>query len=370
MKALLRVAVVLMLGVLLNEPSAALPRFASRTGAKCQSCHVNPSGGGMRQIFGVQYGRDQLPVPTWSEDLGLEDFSTNLTEFVSVGANFRTLYFVQESPTATNNAFWEMQGDVYLNFKLAKKVSIYLDKGLYQGFEIFGLLNILPANGHVKLGRFLPNYGMKLDDHRAFTRTYTGLTPEGRGLSSGAILPGAELTGAELAVSPGAFTIMGGIYNSSDSYGSATTKDKAFLGRGEGIFKLTEEMNLGVGANVLSKRVAGIKTTLAGAFGSFSYDRLTLMGEVDLIRSGGSPEAVATYSEVDYVVTPGVDLKFMYEFYDYDRDLKTGATSRYSFGLEFFPISGVEVRPLYRISKEEPTERKNNEFLLIFHFYL
>jgi hypothetical protein len=178
------------------------------------------------------------------------------------------------------------------------------------------------------------------------------------------------LTGAELAVSPGAFTIMGGVYNSSDSYGSATAKDKALLGRAEGMFKLTDEMNLGFGANVFSKRVAGVKTTLAGAFGSFSYNGLTLMGELDLIRSGGSPEAVATYSEIDYVVTPGVDLKVMYEFYDPDRDLKTGSMSRYSFGFEFFPISGVEVRPLYRISKEEPVDRKNNEFLVVFHFYL
>jgi len=365
-----------MLGVLLNEPSAALPRFASRTGAKCQSCHVNPSGGGMRQIFGVQYGRDQLPVPTWSEDLGLEDFSTNLTEFVSVGADFRTLYFVQESPTATNNAFWEMQGDVYLNFKLAKKVSIYLDKGLYQGFEIFGLLNILPANGHVKLGRFLPNYGMKLDDHRAFTRFYTGLTPEGRGLSSGsATLPGGELTGAEVAVSPGSVTIMGGVYNASDSYGSATTRNKALLGRAEGMFQLTEQANLGLGVNVFTKKNASgsVRTTLFGGFGSLSYQNVTVLGEVDLIQhklGGTKLTELATFVEIDYVVTSGLDLKIGYDFYDPNKDLKTGSTSRYSIGLEFFPIAGVEVRPIYRIVKDEPIEVKNNEFNLVIHFYL
>ena len=53
--------------LLISAPSPSLPRFASRTGAKCQSCHVDPSGGEMRQAFGVQYGRDDLPVPAWPD---------------------------------------------------------------------------------------------------------------------------------------------------------------------------------------------------------------------------------------------------------------------------------------------------------------
>jgi hypothetical protein len=182
MKPSLKIAALFALGFIATFPTFALPRFAALTGAKCQSCHVNPSGGGMRQPFGVQYGRETLPVPTWSEELGLDDFSTRLTEFVSIGADFRTLYFIQQNPdTGTppqavkaTNAFWQMQGNVYMNFRLAKKVNIYVDKELYSGFEIFGLLNVLPGNGHIKVGKFVPNFGLKLDDHRAYVKTYTG----------------------------------------------------------------------------------------------------------------------------------------------------------------------------------------------------
>jgi hypothetical protein len=70
------------------------------------------------------------------------------------------------------------------------------------------------------------------------------------------------------------------------------------------------------------------------------------------------------------MVTPGLDLKVMYEFLDLNKDFKTGSMSRYSFGFEFFPISGVEVRPLYRVSKEDPVDFGNDEFQLIVHFYL
>jgi hypothetical protein len=366
MRRAFRSSVLLLVAFCIVDFATALPRFASRTGAKCQSCHVNPSGGGMRQTFGVQYGRDELPVPTWSEELGLDDFSTKLSDVVSVGADFRTLFFYQEHPLSNNNAFFQMQGDVYMNFRVAKKVSMYLDKGLYTGFEIFGLLNLLPANGYIKVGKFLPNYGLKMDDHRTFVRDRTGFSPESR--TSGGV---PELTGGEVAVSPGSFTIMGGIYNAKDQIGQATEDTKALLGRAEGIFKLSEGVNLSIGGNVFSTKMNGIRTTIFGGFGSFSYQNLTLLEEADVIQANGTvPDVLVTLTELDYAATPGLDLKFMYEFYDQDIDLKTGSTSRYTVGFEFFPISGVEVRPLYRIPKESQKEVKNNEFLLIIHFFL
>jgi hypothetical protein len=96
------------------------------------------------------------------------------------------------------------------------------------------------------------------------------------------------------------------------------------------------------------------------------------MGEADLIKTktgGGDLDAMVLTIEAGYVVTPGVDLKLGYDFYDPDLDLKSGAVSRYSLGLEFFPISGVEVRPVYRIVKDDPDDLANNEFQFLIHFY-
>lgn len=361
----------LLLTFLVGDVVHALPRFSSRTAAKCQSCHVNPSGGGMRQAFGQQYGRETLPVPTWSDEFAFDEFSTKLTEAVSVGADFRTLFFIQETPdssgtsSVSNNAFFQMQGDVYLQFRLARKVSIYIDKGIYSGFEIFGMLNILPGNGFIKVGKFVPHFGTKLDDHRTFIRDQTGFSPE-RGR--------AELTGGEIGFSPGQFSITGGVYNATDGFGSGVTSNKALLGRIEGLFKLSEEMHLGLGGNIFTKQLgSGNRMTIFGGMGSFSYADLTVMAEVDWLRNrigGVKTTGLVSYIEAGYVVTPGVDLKFVYEFADPDIDIKSGAVSRYSFGFEFFPISGVELRPLYRISKEDPVDLKNNEFNLLMHFYL
>jgi hypothetical protein len=318
----------------------------------------------MRQVGGVTYGREELPVPTWSEEFGLEDFSTRLSDFVSVGADVRTLFFYQEDPTLDRNAFFQMQGDVYLNLRLAKKVNVYLDKGLYTGFEIFGILNVLPANGFIKAGKFVPNYGTKIDDHRTYIREFTGLSAE---------TGNPYLTGLEAAVSPGSFTITGGVFNAADSRGAATGNDKAALGRVEGIFEISEDWNFGLGGNVLYKNTQDGNDTYLGGFGSLSYNAFTLMGEADLLMSeasGVQTDGVVVYGEADFMITQGFDLKFIFDYYDPDVDLKTGSFSRYSFGFEFFPISGVEVRPLYRINKEEPTDASNNELHVILHFYL
>jgi hypothetical protein len=258
-----------------------------------------------------------------------------------------------------------MQGDIYLNFKLAKKINIYLDKGLYGGFEIFGTAAILPANGFVKVGKFVPNYGMKMDDHTIFAREATGFSPE-RGR--------AELTGAEAAISPGVATVTGGIYNATDGFGSGTGNKKALLGRAEGLFKVGEDLFLGLGGNVFStKSSSNVQTTLYGGFGSFSYENLTLLGEIDFIdtdNAGTQQKGFVTYLEADYMVTPGLDVKLAYDFLDTDTDVKSGSTSRYSVGFEFFPITGIEVRPMYRIRKEDPTDLSNDEFHFLIHFYL
>lgn len=368
---MIRAAAIVVLGLLPLLPEAfALPRFAARTGAKCQSCHVNPSGGGMRQLFGAEFGREKLPVPSWQGESELGDFSTLLTNFVGVGADFRTLYYLRQIPdtggASNRNAFFEMQGDIYLNFRIAKNVSVYLDKGLYSGFETFGLFTVLPAHGHVKVGKFIPDFGTKLDDHTAYIRTMTGFSPEqGR----------PELTGAEVGLSPGPFRIVGGFYNASDGFAGSGGNNKAILGRAEGIFELAEDFHLGAGADVFTREnELGTRRTIYGGFGSIGYGRLILFGEIDFLRSSGGGIAASTgvvsYAEASFLITPGLDLKLAYDFYDADVDYKTGSQSRVSIGCEFFPVGGVELRPLYRFNLETPEEQRNNELDLQLHFYL
>ncbi len=367
MRLFTSIFLIMTIGLLFAETATALPRFAIRTGARCQSCHVNPSGGAMRQAFGTQFGREELPVPTWADEFALDEFSSALSDNFSIGADMRLLWFNRKTGSTSTDEIWQMQGDVYMNFRLARKVNLYLDKGLYRGFEIFALLNIVPANGFVKAGKFVPNYGTKMDDHTVYIRQMLGFSAEfGR----------PERTGLEVGISPGPISITGGVYNagSENSFPSAGKK-KAFLGRAEGVFKATDDLNLGIGGNIFRKENSfGAKTTMVGGFGGISYKDLTLFGETDWTTTdsvGAKVTGLVGYAELNYMVTQGVDLKFAYDFYDPNIDVKSGSVSRYSFGVEFFPIAGVEVRPVYRHIVEDPDAQKvdNDEFHLLLHFY-
>jgi hypothetical protein len=324
----------------------------------------------MRQAFGVQYGRDQLPVPEWSKGSEVADFSNVITNILGVGADFRTIYYNRKlSDSTRSDGLFQMQGDLYVNLRVAQKVFLYLNlnKGISSGFDAFALMNILPASGHLKIGRFIPDYGTNLDDHTAYVRQYTRLSPE---------FDVVERTGAEAAVSPGPLTILGGIYNANEGGGIPSTNNKALLGRAEGMFKLSEGLTLGLGGNVFSTKIGiqGVSTTYYGGFGSFSAGNFTLLGEADWIRSspaGQTTTGLATYTEADFMVAQGVDLKLAYDFYDQDINFRTGSKSRYSIGVEFFPLSGVEIRPIYRILKQQdPDTGTMNEFDLMLHLYL
>ena len=64
-----------------------------------------------------------------------------------------------------------MTGSIYTNFALADNINLLGRYDFIQEiWEAYGVLHILPNNGYIKIGSFLPNFGIRLDDHTAYTR--------------------------------------------------------------------------------------------------------------------------------------------------------------------------------------------------------
>ncbi|MBE0558954.1 MAG: hypothetical protein IH628_17135 [Proteobacteria bacterium] len=347
----------------LSSSGEGLPKFASRTGLSCQSCHVNPAGGGMRKAFGVTYGQEELPVASWQEEGGFQGFSTKLNDYIAFGADLRTLYFYQRGDPTGRNSFFQMQTDVYLSAQVAKKATLVVGKGQGDRFEAFGIANVLPLNGYIKAGWFSPAYGLRMDDHNIFARSKTLFASNA-----------GQDAGVELALSPGPVTLTAAVSNGA----SGTSDDnqaKAMLGRAEGSFAVSL-VNVRLGGMYYNNTTTGGVMTLYGGFAMVSVDEnLTLLGEYNRRRDFLNMTATAASGnifslELDYLVTQGFDLKIGYDFYDEDILLKSGTEQRYVFGAEFFPMAGVELRPMYVIRKEEPTEIKNDQVLVLLHVYL
>lgn len=374
----------ILLSILTFQFSEALPKFATRQGAKCQSCHINPTGKGMRSTFGSTYGREELPMASYKEATDIEEYSPALNDFFTIGMDYRTLFFYE--PKGNEASFFQMQGDLYFDLRLNKKFRIYFDKGLYSGFEVFGLAKVLPLEGYIKVGKFMPTYGLKIDDHNAFIRggqygggEFKSVFPSGypNGLRFG---ERSEDTGVELGFSPSIFTFNVGIFNGTPNAGLSGVsgeKTKAIVLRGD--FNLqTDFANAIIGGSIYkhSNTTLPGKTQFYGGFAIVSLaNNLTLSGEVDVVTTyhptlNKEVSGLMSYSEISYLVAQGVDLKLSFENYDPNSSLTNGSYSVISIGAELFPLTGVELRPIYRLNREKPEDISNDEFQMLFHFYL
>jgi hypothetical protein len=66
----------------------AEPYLAVRTGLKCTQCHVNPTGGGLRSVYGDVYA--QTVLPALHLDTGKDTWTGDISSFLRLGGDLRT----------------------------------------------------------------------------------------------------------------------------------------------------------------------------------------------------------------------------------------------------------------------------------------
>ena len=149
----------------------AEPYFAVQTGLKCMACHVNPTGGGMRNTFGQIWGQTQLPEKR--VDTG-EPWTGELNRFFAVGGNVRASGTYTDIPNQrTLSAFDVDEARVYLDVRaIPDRLSIYVDQRFAPGgssnAEAYARLSFANQRYYVKAGQLFLPFGIRLQDDTAF----------------------------------------------------------------------------------------------------------------------------------------------------------------------------------------------------------
>ncbi|MBZ5639384.1 MAG: hypothetical protein LAO51_11615 [Acidobacteriia bacterium] len=350
------------LAALAAGAARAEPYLAVRTGLKCSSCHANLTGGGLRTAYGSGYGRLELPAAGAS---AAGAFDGVLAPRVRVGADLRG--GAEETRPEEGPSLWSFDvfgariyGDLEV---LEDRLSIYVDEQVAPGAsasrEAFALLR--PARGSlwVKVGRFFPPFGLRLEDDVAFTRSATGFNFA------------SSDTGVEVGVEPGPWSIAAAVTN-----GAGLSADN---NNGKQVSLVGSYVRRGFRVGLTAARddlPENARQSLAGAFGGLRAGPVVLLAELDTIRDdpgAGAPsvDGNASHVEADWLLTRGVTLRAWGGRHDPDRNAGGDTETQIGLGVDWTTWPGLQLRGYVRrrVGPASVPAGRGDEGVLEIHLY-
>lgn len=342
-------------------PSAALPLYASREGATCVTCHVDPNGGGIRNEFGFVYNRNRHatePEERWSS----LTVDPKLNDWITVGLDVRVLYLAEHrnggGQTLATSTFFPMQGQVNVAVMPHEHLTLVASHGAIvdePGFpsawvarELYGMFEGLPGGAYARAGRFRLPFGLRQDDHTSFTRDPGFLTYD--------------------AQKPSAGIDAGRIGNRAFVQASFVDDDEPLVTRAR-----TAAAKIGWAGERFQAALSGFHREggddLWSVYASATRGAWTVMGEYagGTLDSSDPPNREAFFAELDYRVSRGVSLRAKLDYMDVFRGEPGGLRRRYSGDVDWNPVPFAQAKLSYRYYDEE-TAPIHQEYLAMLYF--
>ena len=355
-------AVMLMASVILAAalPSraAAEPYLAIQQGYKCAACHVNPSGGGLRNDFGIVFAENVLPArglpadaPVWTGKIG---------DFLRLGADLRASWSRTDVPHQSVQQDSSLdQLRVYGNVDvIPARLGLYVDEALAPGnadtLEAYVRYSDPNRGWYVKGGQFYLPFGWRLQDNSAFVRTVSGvsMTTPDNGIEIGLELPQWS---AQLDLTNGAA-------NAGSGSGYQVTGQVAWV----------RPMGRLGGAATFVDSDAGNRSVV-GLFAGLRTGPVAWLGEADYVQDEGFPEGkrsmAVALGEMDWAFSRGQNLKLTAELFDPDRNISEDQKTRWSVLYELTPLPFVQLRAGLRVHDGIPQNDLDNRRLFFIELH-
>ena len=330
-------ALLLVFAACVSHVASAEPYLAVQQGYKCVQCHVNPTGGSLRNDFGAVFSQNvmaarPLPegVPAWGGKLG---------DFVRLGGDLREGWTRTDIPNREVTEDWEL-GELRLYGAvdvIRDRLSLVLDESLAQDDaqvrQAYVQWSNVEGGWYVKGGRFYLPFGWRLQDNGTFVRQVSGINMTG----------GSDYEGVEVGLETEQWSAQLALTNAAFSQDTAAEEGDQLTGQAVWV---RPRGRLGVAA-AFADADAGDRT-LAGVFGGLRTGPVAWLGEVDYVRdesfADGTRTLVAALAEADWAVTKGHNLKLTGEWFEPDSDLDDDDQTRWSVVYEYTPIAFVQLR--------------------------
>jgi hypothetical protein len=346
--------------------AGALPIYASRQGATCVTCHVDPNGGGIRNEFGFQYLRNRHSTEAETRWASLT-VDPKLNDWITLGLDVRVLYVashVNRGRTLGTSTFFPMQGQVNVAVMPHQHLTLVASHGLvvdepgvprgYVAREIYGMVEDLPGGTYARVGRFRIPFGLRLDDHTAYVLDgvflpYDSQKPDA-GIEVGRI--GSSVF-AQLSLTDGSTPFAERVQTIAAKLGRATDRYQSGL---SGFHRYSDAL--------------GARYDRWALYASTTLGKVTLLGEAaagtDRV-AGVARNLEAAFAEADYRALRGLNLRAKVDWLDEDRNASGGWSRRLTGEADLNPVPFAEVKLSYRYY-ENSVGNIAKEYLALFYF--
>lgn len=322
--------------LLAAAPARSEPYLAVENGLKCSACHVNPTGGGLRNRAGAQYALAALPsFPLPEAAL----WNGEVTDWLRLGTDLRansTRSRVPGEAAVTESGLdqWRAYAELQL---VPDWLGGVLDQQLRPGKperrEAYLRAGGVARGWTAKAGQFYLPFGWRLQDSTAFVRSLSGIgmaTPD-KGIELGLEL---DQVSAQVTHTRGPGN-MGPVSGHQDGVQAVWLQPWGRVGL----------------AHAATRSSIG-KREASAVFGGFRTGPVSWLGEFDFVSDGSYPEGrrrlAASLAEADWRIAQGHNLKISIEWLDPDRRVRHDDKARDSLVYEWSPLPYLQLRGGWR----------------------
>jgi hypothetical protein len=332
----------------------AEPYLAVQQGLKCGVCHVNPTGGGLRTVYGDLFAQNVMPAN--KIDTGPADnWAGQIGSFIRAGGDLRFDGQVTQAPhTRSVQEFTLDQARVYLDANvIPDRLMVVVDEQVAPGGalnrEAYGMFWGASHNWYIKAGQMYLPFGLRLQDQTALILQASGInmtTPD-QGVEVGWLRGAWDM---QLAASNGT---AGGPVNSDGKQFSAQ------------LSYVQPRWRLGLAANTNDQSV-GHRNAFA-VFGGLKTGPVSWLAQAEQIDdesvANGQGKMLATLVEANWLICRGNNLKITDEFLNPNREAPNGEQTRWSLVYELTPIQFAQIRAGFRYYDGIPQDDSQHDRL-------
>ena len=312
--------------------------------SSCAACHVSPSGGGVLTDYGRGFGEELSTVH--QDNAGAFAYGLVVPpDWFLIGGDTRYLDY----RTAKTHQDFLMQRDVEVALRPSKELTVVASYGSYYGDAKPESRRDYVAwspndNVTVRVGHFIPSYGLNIEDHTAPTRASLGF---GEGTEQYAAEASYRDKYSEIFLTAAAGD--GTTFTARQSQGTVAPANNSYLARASWFAAPGYTLGMSYEFKYDSQHI--FEQTM-GPYAMIGLGKSYLLSEFDRRFAGGSFFDVS-YNELGYEIFRGVHLQAIGEY---------GDEPIYGAGLQLFPVAHIEMlaRGLY-----EPTRKQMSSELLL-----